>query len=139
MFRLKHALLAGTAFTIAATAAPMTASAQLVDEVIVVTAQKREESILEVPMAISAVTGDFLESAGIKDVDDLSDYVAGLTIQLQNITSPSIVIRGISSDSSEPNRTTRTCDVASSCLSRRHTSDPCTSGSSAAMTATLGV
>lgn len=73
-----------------------------VTERMVVTTQKREESILEVPLAITAVTGEFLRNTNITDVDELADLVAGVQIQLQGIETPSYVIRGISSDVSEP-------------------------------------
>ncbi|NWG45668.1 MAG: TonB-dependent receptor [Alphaproteobacteria bacterium] len=73
-----------------------------VDEIIV-TAQKRAESILDVPIAITAVTGEFLAETGITELDDVSDYVPGFQLQIQSVNTPSYVIRGITSDVSEPN------------------------------------
>ena len=58
--RFKFAcMLAASAFAISATAA----SAQEVEEVIV-TAQKREQNLQEVPITVTAVTDEALESAG---------------------------------------------------------------------------
>jgi iron complex outermembrane receptor protein len=45
------------------------AAAQL--EEIVVVAQKREQNIMDVPVAITAVTGAQIEESGIKDMIDL--------------------------------------------------------------------
>lgn len=49
-------------------------------EEIVVTAQKRSERLEDVPIAITAVSGDQLTSAGIKTTQDLAQVVPGLTI-----------------------------------------------------------
>jgi outer membrane receptor protein involved in Fe transport len=69
-------------------------------EEIVVTAQKREQNIMDVPIAISAVTGQQLDDAGIKDVYDLQQNVASLTItRSQTATSTGFSIRGIGSTS----------------------------------------
>lgn len=78
-----------------------TASAQkdgAIFEEIVVTAQKRAQDIMEVPVAVSAVTGEQIEEAGIKDVFDLQQNVAGLIIgQSQTATTTNFSIRGIGS------------------------------------------
>ncbi len=81
---------------------PVLAQSGIVSETIVVTAQKREESVLDVPLAITAVTGEFLDGTGITDLDDLSEFVPGFQVQLQAVNTPSFIIRGISSDVSEP-------------------------------------
>jgi outer membrane receptor protein involved in Fe transport len=66
---------------------------------IIVTAQKIEQRALDVPITISAVTGDRIEDLGVTDLDELSNYVPGLLIQEQSANNPGIVIRGITSDS----------------------------------------
>lgn len=66
---------------------------------IVVTAQKREQSVFDVPITITAYTGEFLDALGIEDFDRLSNYVPGLVIQEQSPNNPGFVIRGITSDS----------------------------------------
>ena len=53
-----------------------TNSAQLGD--IVVTARKRGESILQVPVAITALTAQGLAARGIRDLNGLNDFVPGL-------------------------------------------------------------
>lgn len=68
-------------------------------DTIVVTAQKIEQKIVDVPITISAVTGESIRELGISDLDELSAYVPGLNIQEQSANNPGVVIRGITSDS----------------------------------------
>lgn len=68
-------------------------------EVITVTAQKREQSQLDVPITITAYSGGFLGTMGIEEFDQLSGYVPGLVVQEQSVNNPGFVIRGITSDS----------------------------------------
>ncbi|MGB3752474.1 MAG: TonB-dependent receptor [Parerythrobacter sp.] len=66
---------------------------------IVITAQKIEQRAVDVPITISAVTGERIEELGVSDLDELSNYVPGLNIQEQSANNPGVVIRGITSDS----------------------------------------
>ena len=68
-------------------------------DVIIVTAQKLEQVETDVPITISAVSGDQIEELGVTDLDELSSYVPGLNIQEQSANNPGIVIRGVTSDS----------------------------------------
>jgi len=68
-------------------------------EDVVVTAQKIEQRAVDVPITISAVTGERIAQLGVGDLDELSSYVPGLNIQEQSANNPGIVIRGITSDS----------------------------------------
>jgi len=70
---------------------------------IVVTAQKTEQTLQEVPIAISAMSADFLARNHIDDLDLIGNVTPGLHIQQQAVTDPSINIRGITSDSAKPN------------------------------------
>ncbi len=65
---------------------------------VMVTTQKREQTSIEVPVAISAMTSKSLETLNLVDFDALSDYVPGLQMQLQSPNNPGFVIRGITSD-----------------------------------------
>ena len=49
-------------------------------EEIVVTAQKRQESLQEVPVAVSALSAEGMERANIRSILDLSNAVSGVTI-----------------------------------------------------------
>lgn len=71
-------------------------------EQLVVTAQKRGQSIDEVPIAITAYTGAFLDDQGITSYADLAPFVPGLFASLQNPSIPSVNIRGVGSDTSDP-------------------------------------
>lgn len=66
---------------------------------IIVTAQKLEQRVQDVPITITATTGERIRELGITDLDELSYYVPGLLIQEQSANNPGVVIRGITSDS----------------------------------------
>ena len=63
---------------------------------IVVTAQKREQSLQDVPIAVTAVTADTLEANRIMTVNDLSSLAPGVTVRPSAGGSqiPAFVIRG---------------------------------------------
>jgi len=67
-------------------------------EEIIVTAQKRAESLQDVPISVAATTGDKLEAQGVKDLEGLSGYVPGVQIGKGAINTQ-INIRGIGSGS----------------------------------------
>ena len=75
------------------------AGEQASDNQIIVTAQKIEQRALDVPITISAVTGERIRELGVNDLDELSNYIPGLNIQEQSANNPGVVIRGITSDS----------------------------------------
>jgi iron complex outermembrane recepter protein len=66
---------------------------------IIVTAQKREEKQIDVPITLSAVSGERMRAIGVNDLDELANYIPGLNIQEQSANNPGVVIRGITSDS----------------------------------------
>jgi len=70
-------------------------------EEIVVTAQKREENLQRVPIAVSAVTSTMLSSHGITSVQDLGQAVPGLIVVPQ-LNSFSPIIRGIGQSNLAP-------------------------------------
>ena len=47
-------------------------------EEIVVTARKRDESIYEIPVSVSALSSEMMDQAGIDNAQDLSHYVPGI-------------------------------------------------------------
>jgi len=67
-------------------------------EEVIVTAQKREQSIVDVPLTISSLDGETLKDLGIDRFDSLSDMVPGLVVQQQSVNNNGYVIRGITSD-----------------------------------------
>jgi iron complex outermembrane receptor protein len=67
-------------------------------EEIFVTANKREESIQEVPMSVTAFTSEFFKDAGVTNLAGLEQYTPSLKItQGTDSNSTSIRIRGIGS------------------------------------------
>ena len=64
---------------------------------IIVTAQRRSESLQRVPAAITALTGDQLERQGINSVADVSSRTPSFVIGQQGPASPDLTIRGIGS------------------------------------------
>lgn len=65
-----------------------------IDEVIV-TAQKREQSLHEVGLTITAASGDMLRDRKIESINDLPMLVPGLTVQRAGFNSTSYTLRGI--------------------------------------------
>lgn len=86
--------LAGQSF-----ANEITTNAEADIERLTVTTQKRVQAIQDVPVTVSAFTGEMLEQLGIQDLDVLSEITPGLIIQEQSPNNPGFVIRGITSDS----------------------------------------
>ncbi len=70
------------------------ALAQQIEEVIV-TATKREESVQDVPLAITALSGDFTESVNLDDVKDLISFTPGVTGNSQDSFIDAVSIRGV--------------------------------------------
>ena len=67
-------------------------------EEVIVTATKREESIFEVPIAISAYTEDTILRQGIVDLTDIGKFVPNLTVtgfSAGHVSSVNPFIRGI--------------------------------------------
>ncbi len=74
------------------------AIAQDIFEEIVVRAQRRDQNIMEVPVAVTAVTGAQIEASGITDMFDPQQNVPGLIVgQSQITTTTNFSIRGIGS------------------------------------------
>ncbi|MBE2991990.1 TonB-dependent receptor [Sphingomonas sp. CFBP 13603] len=65
---------------------------------ILVTAQKREQRIADVPVTVTAVTGARMASIGVNSLSEVAAYIPGLQIQEQSANNPGFVIRGITSD-----------------------------------------
>lgn len=64
-------------------------------EEVVVTAQKREESVNDVPIAVSALSGEAMEAMGITDTRDLNVAVPGFSASDGGYGSPVYTLRGV--------------------------------------------
>jgi iron complex outermembrane recepter protein len=62
---------------------------------IVVTAQKREQSLMEIPLAIQAVDSQALQNQGVTRIEELQNVVPGLAIQYGQGGTLSPFLRGV--------------------------------------------
>lgn len=62
---------------------------------IIVTANKRSQSLSDVGMSITALTGDTLVDRGVASPMDLGQVVPGLTVQPTPLASPVYTLRGV--------------------------------------------
>lgn len=87
----------------ATSTADATRSPQADDGEIIVTAQKREQRLQDVPVVVSVLNQQQLENAGVRDVKDLQTITPGLNVT--SSTSPaqtSIRIRGVGTVGDNP-------------------------------------
>ena len=81
---------------------PMTSAAQEQGylEEIIVTAQKRAQNIQDIPVAVTALSGEHLVEHGITDMFDLQQTAPGLIVdQSQTATTANFSIRGVGTSS----------------------------------------
>ncbi|WP_321346842.1 TonB-dependent receptor [uncultured Draconibacterium sp.] len=71
-------------------------------EPILVSAQKREQQLLDVPTAISSVSNQLMNEANITELSTLGEFVPGLYVREQGANRPTFSIRGLSSDEVSP-------------------------------------
>ncbi len=100
LFNLGVAAAALTAMPVQAQeAAPAAQQAQSTagDFDIVVTARRREENLLDVPVAITAYSGDALEQKGALDLTAISDTTPNITVETSRGTNSTLTafIRGV--------------------------------------------
>ena len=95
---LAMSLLAGTGTVMAQDATPAADGPKTTTlEGIKVTARKREETLQEVPVAVTAFTADSLDKLNVKDLADLDGQVPNLTIYAARGSSSTLTayIRGV--------------------------------------------
>ncbi len=90
-------LLLSSGLPIQSTAQVPTSSSQLIDE-IVVTARKREESLLEVPVAVTAISAQLIEDLHLVRLNDVARHTPGFSFTSATGRQPASdrpVMRGI--------------------------------------------
>jgi iron complex outermembrane recepter protein len=99
---IRAALLASIAFPGCAIATPAIAQEQVADEgeggdEIIVTARRREESLIDVPISVSAISGEALAAQGAVDITALQDKTPNLTLQIARGSNSTLIgfIRGV--------------------------------------------
>jgi len=65
------------------------------NQVVVVSAQSRNQQIQNVPISVQAMSGDTLKDAGISNLGDVDAFVPGLAIDTSQSTRPSVFLRGV--------------------------------------------
>ena len=71
--------------------------AQAALEEMVVTSQKRAQNLLDVPSALQAFSGEMLETAGVRDTDDLATMIPDMMMSGEDAGRANIWLRGIGS------------------------------------------
>ena len=90
----KKVLAGAVSAAVMASALAAPAWSQTLEEVIV-TATKRSESVQDVPLAITALSGDFINKVNLTDVKDLVAFSPGVSGNSQDRFIDSISVRGI--------------------------------------------
>lgn len=90
----RRTALAQSISAVVLTSVAGTGVAQEIEEVIV-TATKREESIQDVPLAITAFTGTFVKDVNLDDVKDLVTFTPGVSGNSTDAFIDGISIRGV--------------------------------------------
>jgi iron complex outermembrane recepter protein len=98
--RFRHTLLASAvsmacSISLTLTAAP--AKAQTMLEEVIVTAQKRSESVQDIPLAVTALSSDMLDERGITDIASMAASVPGMNFS-QSGNNTRITVRGIGTE-----------------------------------------
>lgn len=94
MKAIQKRLVGATALAVMTLSGAAVAQMQL--EEVVVTAQKRAESAQDVPVALTAISGDAIENMGIGNMGDLTQMSSSLTVQESgNRNESPVSIRGI--------------------------------------------
>ncbi len=104
---LRRAVIATLAASVAVT---LSVSAQETEnsgsrniETIVVTAQKREQNLQDVPIVVTSVSGQLLQDNGVRDIKDLTILAPGLTVTSSSSeASTTARIRGIGTVGDNP-------------------------------------
>ncbi|MDO4930329.1 MAG: TonB-dependent receptor [Bacteroidales bacterium] len=68
---------------------------------VLVTTQKRAQTAIEVPVSVSALTGHNMADMQVRGMDEMSQFIPGLEVQVQSVNNPGYVIRGVTSDEGE--------------------------------------
>ena len=95
MFGYKR--LATASWLLCALAVSTPSFAQL--EEIIVTAQKREASLQEVPISVSVLTGDQFDAMDVARADDLDKVFSNISLNRNSASNTGIAIRGVGTDS----------------------------------------
>ena len=95
---MSHSRLLIVAPIVAAIALSLASPAFARLDEMIVTAQKRAEDIQDVPISITAFSGDFLDASGIDSLQGLAEYVPNLSLhQSSQVANNRMIMRGVGS------------------------------------------
>lgn len=90
-------------FLVLSSRLPMTALAAEINslalEEVIVTAQKRDESLIEVPISITNFGSESIEQTGVRQLKEIAEFVPNLTISSGTDFTSSVAIRGVGANS----------------------------------------
>jgi len=96
----KQTVLAAAIAGMSITCATGASAEDLLLEEIIVTAQKRSEGLQDVPISISAMSGEKLMANGLTSLQEVTQYTPNVTVNAGSGT-PSLFIRGIGSGTNQ--------------------------------------
>lgn len=64
-------------------------------EEVIVTAQKRSESLTDVPISIGVMSGEAIAKTGVRQIREIAEFVPNLTVSNGNDSSTALRIRGV--------------------------------------------
>lgn len=106
---MKLRILSATAVAALSVSGQITAFAETPDaedsrrlEVVTVTTQKTEQSLIDVPINISVTNQDLIDKLGGDDIEDLANFIPGLQVQAQSLNAPTYSLRGVVADGGAP-------------------------------------
>ena len=68
-------------------------------EELIVTATKRSERMLDVPISMSAFSGESIDQTGIRELKELAEFIPNLMISQENDFRSQVTIRGVGAHS----------------------------------------
>ena len=90
-------------FLVSALTLAVNAQAQGMLEEVVVTATKRQQTLQEIPIAVSVVSAETIEQSQVLDIKDLQTLVPSLRVtQLQGSAQTNFIIRGFGNGANNP-------------------------------------
>ncbi|GAA0617442.1 TonB-dependent receptor [Brevundimonas kwangchunensis] len=97
------AVVGACAFGLAGTAAAQSQDGPTTIDDIIVTAQKREQNLQDVPIVVTSLPAEALQNAGVRDIKDLQILTPGMTVtSTQSEASTTARIRGVGTVGDNP-------------------------------------
>lgn len=90
--------------------APQTAATSTLEEIIV-TANRREERLVDVPLSVTSLSGDSLTAEGLTQIQDYVTKVPGFSLQTEGRLGTRLILRGQNSGGSGASVATMADDV----------------------------